>query len=309
MKDDQTGATRQPNPVLIFDGGTQLPVQFRDTLSVYATAPFSLEGLEALNMSGSCQYDEAQLQNVIARIDPGKFVICLADWRQESHVFINGVSVSWYADDDWANVGRPLAWIEQDETLHLIRMVAMRSITIGSVVKSKDGSVSMRDPVTVDVKDATTEMGLAHQLGVDYIRIPVSDHCRPTDDMVDRFVTFVRGLANPWLHFHCHGGDGRTTTFMTLYDMLRNAQNVSLDDIVARQSVMGQYHLFSGKSDVEKLRTEFITAFYPYARNGYAAMSWTEWIKTHPALQSRENDHSVEKHFAIPQVPERGRLG
>jgi predicted protein tyrosine phosphatase len=288
MKDNQTGATRQPNPVLIFDGGTQLPVQFRDTMSVYATTPFSLEGLATLNISGSCQYDETQLQNLIKRVDPEKFVVYVVDLRQESHVFINGTPVSWYADHDWANVGRSLAWIEQDETLHLIRMVAMRSITVGTVVKGKDGQVSMKDPVTVDVKDATTEMGLAHQLDIDYIRIPVSDHCRPTGDMVDRFVTFVRGLPEKaWLHFHCHGGDGRTTTFMALYDMIRNARNVSLDDIVARQSVIGEYQLFGGKTEVEKLRTAFITAFYSYVKDGgYAAMSWTEWLKTHPTLRA-----------------------
>lgn len=288
MKDPQTGATRQPNPVLIFDGGTQLPVQFRDTKSVYATEPFSLEGLSTLNTSGSHQYDETQLQNIITRVDPNDFVI--VDLRQESHVFINGIPVSWYADDDWANVGRSLAWIEEDETLHLVRMVAARSITVGTVVKGKDGQVSMKDPVNVDVKDATTEMGLAHQLGIDYIRIPVSDHCRPTDDMVDRFVTFVHGLpANAWLHFHCHGGDGRTTTFMALYDMIRNAQNVSLDDTVARQSLIGQYHLFSGKSEVETLRAAFITAFYSYVKEGgYATMSWTEWVKTHPTVQAAQ---------------------
>jgi predicted protein tyrosine phosphatase len=290
MKDPQTGATRQPNPVLIFDGGTQLPVQFRDTMSVYTTEPFSLEGLSTLNTSGSHQYDETQLQNIIRRVDPNDFVIHFVDLRQESHVFINGIPVSWYADDDWANVGRSLAWIEEDETLHLVRMVAARSITVGTVVKGKDGQVSMKDPVNVDVKDATTEMGLAHQLGIDYIRIPVSDHCRPTDDMVDRFVTFVHGLpANAWLHFHCHGGDGRTTTFMALYDMIRNAQNVSLDDTVARQSLIGQYHLFSGKSEVETLRAAFITAFYSYVKEGgYATMSWTEWVKTHPTVQAAQ---------------------
>ena len=49
----------------------------------------------------------------------------------------NGIPVSWYADDDWANVGRSVAWIEEDETLHLVRMVAARSITVGTVVKAK----------------------------------------------------------------------------------------------------------------------------------------------------------------------------
>ena len=289
MTNSQTGATRQSNPALIFDGGAQLPVQFRDTASIYTKEAVSLENISALNISGSCQYSEAQLENVVKRIgSTGSFTVYLVDLRQESHVFINGIPVSWYAAYDWANVGRSLEWIESDETLHLIRMVAARSIIVSTLVKGKDGQFSTKDPVTVEVQDATTEMGLAHQLGVDYIRIPVSDHCRPTDDMVDRFVTFIRGLeANAWLHFHCHGGDGRTTTFMTLYDMIRNAGNVALQDIMGRQSLIGEYDLFKGSSEVYKLRTEFISAFYAYVKDGgYASASWTEWVKTHPLTQA-----------------------
>jgi hypothetical protein len=284
MKDPQTGATREPNPFLIFDGGAQLPVQFRDTASIYVKGALSLENLSSLNISGSCQYSAVQLENLVKKIGASKFTVYLVDLRQESHVFINGIPVSWYAANDWANVGRSLEWIESDETLHLIRMVAARSITVSTLVKGECGQVSTKDPVTVEVQDATTEMGLAHQLGIEYIRIPVSDHCRPTDDMVDRFVTFVRGLeANAWLHFHCHGGDGRTTTFMTLYDMIRNAGNLGLDDIAGRQSLIGEYDLFKGTSEAYNLRTEFIKTFYAYVKGGgYASMSWTEWVKTHP---------------------------
>jgi protein-tyrosine phosphatase len=289
MTNSQTGASRQPNPALIFDGGAQLPVQFRDTASIYVKGAVSLENISALNISGSCQYSEAQLENVVKRIgSTGSFTVYLVDLRQESHVFINGIPVSWYAAYDWANVGRSLEWIENDDTLHLIRMVAARSIIVSTLVKGKDGQFSTKDPVTVEVQDATTEMGLAHQFGVDYMRIPVSDHCRPTDDMVDRFVTFVRELeANAWLHFHCHGGDGRTTTFMTLYDMIRNAGNLALEDIAGRQSLIGEYDLFKGSSEVYKLRTEFINAFYAYVKDGgYASTSWTEWVKTHPLTQA-----------------------
>ena len=50
-----------------------------------------------------------------------------------------------------------------------------------------------------------------------------------------------------------------------------------------RQSLIGEYDLFKGSSEAYKLRTEFITAFYAYVKDGgYASMSWTEWVKTHP---------------------------
>ena len=119
-----------------------------------------------------------------------------------------------------------------------------------------------------------TERDLAQQRGVAYFRIPVTDHCRPTDDMVDRFVIFVKELrSNAWPHFHCHGGDGRTTTFLALYDIVRNVpQNVGLDDIVARQSMLGQYQLFGDgggwKARVTEERTAFIKLFYKYRPDG-----------------------------------------
>ena len=210
----------------------------------------------------------------------------LVDLRQESHVFIDGQAVNWYADKDWANVGRSLDWIEDDERMQLGRMAAAGSVVVSTLVKGDGDRVSTKDPVTMKVNDATTERDLAHQRGVAYFRIPVTDHCRPTDDMVDRFVTFVKELgSNAWPHFHCHGGDGRTTTFLTLYDIVRNApQGVGLDDIVARQSMLGQYQLFGDgggwKARVTEERTAFIKLFYKYVRTGaYNTKSWGEWTK------------------------------
>ena len=74
-----------------------------------------------------------------------------------------------------------------------------------------------------------------------------------------------------WAHFHCRAGKGRTTTFLVLYDMLRNAGRVSLKDIVDRQSVLaGDYDLLkpegeSGwKAAVFADRAAFVRAFYRY---------------------------------------------
>src|SRR5262245_16180145 len=58
---------------------------------------------------------------------------------------------------------------------------------------------------------------------VQYLRIPVTDHCAPSDTAVDKLCGLrdeARKDPRSWVHFHCHGGDGRTTTFLTLYDPL-----------------------------------------------------------------------------------------
>ena len=278
---------RTLDPVLVFDHKAELPVQFRESATVYATAPFSMSGLASLKASGSSQYDSSQLTVLLGRLHSGPGLqVVLVDLRQESHIFINGLAVGWYAEKDWANVGRSLEWIEDDEDRRVQGIVAAQRVIVSTLVKGSGDKVSTRDPMTLDVSEAMTEVGLAQQRSVGYFRIPVTDHCRPTDDMVDRFVAFVKGLkTDTWLHFHCHGGDGRTTTFLTLYDMIRNVpQGVDLDDIVARQSMMGQYPLFRDgggwKARVTEGRTAFIKQFYTYVKSGgYDTKVWSEWIK------------------------------
>src|ERR1043166_4524010 len=106
----------------------------------------------------------------------------------------------------------------------------------GEAVKKGNAGAAMLQRVTV--KSAGTERYIVGGAGASYVRITVTDHTRPLDDEVDRFVLAVRALpGNAWAHFHCEAGLWRTTTFMVLYDMLRNANRVSLEDIVRRQQI------------------------------------------------------------------------
>ena len=95
--------------------------------------------------------------------------------------------------------------------------------------------------------------------------------------------------AGGWVHFHCEAGKGRTTTFLALYDILRNARRVSLQDIVNRQSLLvGDYNLLdlagqSGwKAPLFADRAAFVRAFFDYARanTGGRPQTWTEWLKS-----------------------------
>ncbi|PYK63110.1 MAG: phosphatase, partial [Verrucomicrobia bacterium] len=123
-----------------------------------------------------------------------------------------------------------------------------------------------------------------------YVRITVTDHARPLDDEVDRFILAVRALPqDTWTHFHCEAGRGRTTTFMVLYDMLRNAAHVSLEDIVRRQKLLGyNYDVLrptepgDWKAPYTDDRIAFVRAFYNYARgnpDGRLRL-WSEWLKS-----------------------------
>ena len=154
----------------------------------------------------------------------------------------------------------------------------------------KHGNPNSVSPKQVSVERASIERDVVQPAGANYVRISVTDHTRPLDDEVDRFILAVRALPeNAWAHFHCEAGLGRTTTFMVLYDMLRNASRVSLEDIVHRQKILSRgYDVLqpnepgNWKAPYAAQRAEFIRAFYDYARanqNGRPRV-WSEWLKS-----------------------------
>jgi hypothetical protein len=243
-------------------------------------------GLAELHESGSAQFTAASLALILPKL---RGPVTVFDLRQESHLFVNGEPVSWYATNNWANAGKAHDQIVTDEA---VRMSALRPG--GTLALADDRSIKQEPGVTppepVAIAACTREADLVAADGAAYVRITVNDHSRPTDEEVDRFVAAVRQIpVDGWVHFHCRAGKGRTTTFMVLYDMLRNAGRVPLNDIVNRQSVLaGDYDLFKPESDggwkaaVFADRAAFVRAFYDYARAnaGGQPMLWTQWLKS-----------------------------
>jgi len=178
--------------------------------------------------------------------------------------------------------------------------VRVASCKVGATVDVSDdkgikGGGAATPAEHLKVARAQTEREVVTAAGAAYMRITVSDHARPLDDEVDRFIGAVRALpADGWAHFHCRAGKGRTTTFLALYDMLRNAPRVALMDIVNRQSLLaGDYNLLASeppsgdeawKAGVAADRAAFVRVFYDYAKanpNGRPQL-WSEWLKARP---------------------------
>jgi len=212
------------------------------------------------------------------------------DLRQETHIFVNGLPISWFATDDWANVGRTNNEIQADETARVQSLKPGSEIAVhpGAAIKKPGAAASAPENVTVE--RASTERDVVAANKASYVRLTVTDHARPLDEEVDRFILAVRALPkNGWAHFHCEAGRGRTTTFMVLYDILRNAKQVSLDDIARRQQLLGYDFDVLRPNNPEDWRapyTEdriaFVRAFYEYARGnpGGRPQLWSEWLKS-----------------------------
>ena len=212
------------------------------------------------------------------------------DLRQETHIFVNGLPVSWFATNDWANVGRTCDEIQADEAGRVKSLKPGSKIVVHPGAAIKKPGVPSSAPENVTVKHASTERELVAANNAAYVRLTVTDHARPLDEEVDRFILAVRALPeNGWAHFHCEAGRGRTTTFMVLYDMLRNANRVSLEDIARRQQLLGyDYDVLRSpdpgdwKAPYTEDRNAFVRAFYDYARAnpGGRPQLWSEWLKS-----------------------------
>jgi protein-tyrosine phosphatase len=281
-------------PVLIWDIdltlANALPRNFRttdDALKVSDGKTPSTTGLIDLHASGSGEFTADNVKLLLTRMHGP---ITVFDLRQETHVFVNGLPVSWFATRDWANVGRSQTEVEEAEAAWV------QSLGPGSEIAVRPGHPVKKDnadsavPQQVIVKEASIERDLMSSAGTSYVRVAITDHTRPLDEAVDRFIVAVRALPeNAWAHFHCEAGLGRTTTFMVLYDMLRNATYVSREDIVRRQAILGcGYDVLqpaeagNWKAPYMAERAEFIRAFYDYARanpNGRPQL-WSEWLRS-----------------------------
>lgn len=282
------------SPVLIWDINlalaSALPRNFRttdDPLHASGGKTPSTTGLTELHASGSGEFTADNLKLLLTRMHGP---VTIFDLRQETHIFVNGLPVSWFATRDWANVGRSQTEIEEAEAAWVRSLATGSEIAVRPGAPVKKGNPDLATPQKVLVKEASAERNLASSAGVNYVRVAVTDHTRPLDAAVDRFILAVRALPeNAWAHFHCEAGLGRTTTFLVLYDMLRNATRVSLEDIVRRQANLGYgYDVLqpaeagNWKAPYMAERAEFIRVFYDYARanpNGRPQL-WSEWLKS-----------------------------
>lgn len=230
------------------------------------------------NSSGSGQFSEKELQRMITAIPSSNIVI--VDLRQEPHGFLNGNAISWYHDHNWGDIEKNVAEILHKERT-LVDRLGRKFFTFVHYDRSY--------PVPYLVRTARTEQDVVELQRLQYYRFPITDHRRPKDRHVDEFVSWVKqSPSDLWMHFHCSAGRGRTTTFLTMLDMMRNAGVDSVEAIVQRQHEFGGADLFNipdedkaaWKKSHIATRAGFVRTFHEYCREvPNFDLSWSEWIE------------------------------
>ena len=272
-------------PLLVIDESPSfLPKNFRMTSDeLLSGSNISTVGLSDLHVMGSGQFSIKQLKRIIKKI-PDPIVV---DLRQESHGFINGIPVSWYGEKNWENHGKNNREIRNIESTLFDKLNSSKTVMVYKDFKKRaDGEVKGMKLMPLNVKIASSEKDWVRKLGLRYHRFFIPDHYRMTDEQVDQFVKFVKTIPNgEWVYFHCRGGRGRTSSLMTMYDMIKNAKSVSLSNILEREELIGGKDLNSKsegyKSILGKKRLELIKRFYEYCRTNTDNFqtSWTSWLK------------------------------
>lgn len=253
----------------------QLPTHFRTTadLSVFNNTNINTKGMSTLNISGSEQFSKTNLPMLVDAIK-SPYKITDIDLRQESHGFINELPISWANALDNANAGLNLSQINMRENKLL-----------KSVPLNKPLTFYNRPDVTITPTVTYTEETLVKSNGLSYIRIPVTDFDLPDNSAVDYFLNLVKNQPkNSWLHFHCKEGVGRTTTFMIMYDIIKNCNYVSLDDIITRQVNFPVSFKEETKAKFSQGKEfVFLSKFYEYCKSNAKDNnpSWSNWIKLH----------------------------
>lgn len=283
-----TSCSASPFPTLDADAN-QKTRQFRTAQTFFQGEEKLKEGLENLSISGSGQFYKESFDELIKLTnDPSKIIVI--DLRQESHGYINGLPVSW-TDGAYnqANRHKTLEEIEADELNRIQNVYKEGMITLYS---------KFNEPIMkpFKVNEAMTEKEAVEELKMQYIRMPVSDFYRPSDSIVDEFVALILSLPKDnWLHFHCKAGNGRTTTFMCLYDMMFNAQTKTFDQILTRQKLLGGKDLRRNEKDpikapASKERLLLLENFYQYCLAvPDFTISWSSWIQEQESCKVTSN--------------------
>ncbi|GKX66685.1 fused DSP-PTPase phosphatase/NAD kinase-like protein [Inconstantimicrobium mannanitabidum] len=253
----------------------KLPNHFRTTsnLAKLKNSNFNLAGLNELNISGSQQFSKNNLSILLKNIGTN-LPITIIDLRQESHGFINEFPVSWENKRDNANTGLSVSQITMRERSLLKDIPLNQPLTFTN-----------KPEVTVIPKTTFDEQDLVKENNLSYLRLPVTDYELPTNQAIDYFTQFVKKHPrNTWIHFHCKEGVGRTTTFMIMYDIMKNCNLATLDEIIQRQTSLPSFDTSTIENFSKSNNKDFFSKFYFYCKaNGKDLNpSWSNWLKLNP---------------------------
>lgn len=257
-----------------------LPDHFRKTtdLSLMNMKFINLEGMNNLNISGSQQFSPSNIDLILKNIDT-KLPFIVVDLRQESHGFINCLPVSYENEHNNANSGLSISKVLIKEKHNLSKIKLGKQLSF------------YNDDCTIIPTIVQNERNICSKKSLGYIRITATDEIPPSPQDIDYFIEMIKKRPKQcWYHFHCKEGIGRTTSFMIFYDMMKNYDKVSENDLILRQIAIAPNFSDDDIKDLSsERRIKLFHLFYEYCSK-YGkdfSVSFSKYLK--------ENDLSYDQ--------------
>lgn len=238
--------------------------------------------------------------------------IVFFDLRQELHLHTDvgpvGAAAITIADENSDSEEQyqvsELFFQDEDALKRIILTWPWRVFTEIKIKKNKDPTLLHNsvifEPGIFEFAMVQTELEIIQQLNNDpnkdyvqleYRRLSIKDHGIPGTAEVEDFVQFAIDAAksNTWVHFHCHGGKGRTSTFIAMYNLIYSRLNpdCGLNDfmILSHPKLSAE----NNKVDVgsgQGERVKFINSFRNYIEAitsdllaGNPIKLWSVWLE------------------------------
>lgn len=225
--------------------------------------------IKDLNVAGSGQFTPAQLKNATDKIG-SDLSITVVDLRLEPHGFINSSPLSFYKKDGKINSGLTTEETISEETNKLAQLNNENTLTL----YDKNGN----EVGTKDIERVYSEQTLCNELKLKYMRFATEYEEVPSTKTVDDFVSFILNEPkNSFLYIHDFNGEARTTTFMAMFDIMKNYKSTSFESIIEKHFKKSGFDL---KSDTKTYN--FLEGFYKYCTEStdLLKISYSTWIKS-----------------------------
>jgi len=240
---------------------------FRTTQDpIVSTERVDLTGLRDLHMAGGPMLP---LHDLKKRLATAKTNIIIVNGTIGKHGYVNGTPTT-----DLGYLSKNPGW----------RYFLWRLFSTGTIKAHPELVIS--------------EAEEAKKHGFEYKSFLIGSKFNSAEKTIDEFVTFIDSLPeNTSVYFHCHHGKGRTSLMLVMADIIKNAPNVALTDIIKRQYLLGSVDLFDtipwskgtySTATLEKRKT-FVQTFYAFIcqRKTGGIQLWSEWNRNQHADKVR----------------------
>ena len=233
--------------------------------------------------------------------------ITFIDLRRVSHLFVGGLNIHSFAPTHTRTGSTKKISCYTHRLQESIRDRVGRGIAVqwGKLTPQENIFRKMLT-LHLDPRSVKTPEELMEAKKVKYVRFPLSGSIEISDKKMDQLLQiFSSQPGNEWFHFYDKWGRGRASLLMAVKDILHNAQRVSFEAILQRQSSLGGIDFFDNSpanQEAQVQRLTFLRHVYRYAQEvfipakakGEVPCLWSEWVRATRESKLMHDSQDIE---------------